>query len=136
MLFGAIALTVLCWGLYGPVLREGQFRMAQSPPSTTTTTVTTAAGAAPVETKAGESTTVTETTAPPKHPALLRPFVCVGFAYFLIGVIVPSVWLHYYGEKGEWTVTGLIWSLAGGALGAIGRSELFWRSNSAGSLCM
>ena len=120
MLFGAIALTVLCWGLYGPVLREGQFRMALSPPSTTTTTVTTAAGAAPVETKAGESTTVTETTAPPKHPALLRPFVCVGFAYFLIGVIVPSVWLHYYGEKGEWTVTGLIWSLAGGALGAIG----------------
>jgi len=54
------------------------------------------------------------------HPASLRPFVCVGLAYFLIGVIVPALWLHYYGEKGEWTITGLIWSLAGGALGALG----------------
>jgi hypothetical protein len=46
--------------------------------------------------------------------------VCVGLAYFLIGVIVPAVWLHLRGEKGEWTVTGIIWSFAGGALGAIG----------------
>jgi hypothetical protein len=52
--------------------------------------------------------------------ARLRPFVCVGFAYFLIGVIVPSLWLYFRGEKGEWTLTGVIWSLAGGALGAIG----------------
>jgi hypothetical protein len=122
MLFGAIALTVLCWGLYGPVLREGQMRMALAPPSTTTTVVTTPAGAAPADPKAAETVTAsTEAAAvPAKHPALLRPFVCVGLAYFLIGVIVPAVWLHYYGEKGEWTVTGLIWSLAGGALGAIG----------------
>ncbi len=53
-------------------------------------------------------------------PSRLRPFVCVGFAYFLIGVIVPSLWLHFRGEKGEWTISGLIWSLAGGALGALG----------------
>jgi hypothetical protein len=53
-------------------------------------------------------------------PARLRPFVCVGFAYFLIGVLAPSLWLHYRGEKGEWTIAGLIWSLAGGALGALG----------------
>ena len=52
--------------------------------------------------------------------ARLRPFVCVGLAYFLIGVIVPSLWLHFRGEKGEWTLRGIIWSLAGGALGAIG----------------
>jgi hypothetical protein len=52
--------------------------------------------------------------------ARLRPFVCVGFAYFLIGVIVPSLWLYFRGEKGEWTLTGVVWSLAGGALGAIG----------------
>ena len=52
--------------------------------------------------------------------ARLRPFVCVGLAYFLIGVIVPAVWLHFRGEKGDWTLTGIIWSLAGGALGAIG----------------
>lgn len=86
LLFGAIALTVLCWGMYGPTLQAGQIGMS------------TVVGA----------------------PARLRPFVCVGLAYFLIGVIVPSVWLYLHGEKGEWTITGLIWSLAGGALGAIG----------------
>jgi MFS family permease len=44
----------------------------------------------------------------------------VGLAYLLIGVIVPSVWLHVRGEKGDWTLRGVVWSLAGGALGAIG----------------
>lgn len=86
LLFGAIALTVLCWGMYGPVLQSGQLGMSTLP------------GA----------------------PARLRPFVCVGFAYFLIGVIVPSLWLHFQGEKGDWTVSGITWSLAGGAMGAIG----------------
>jgi len=86
LLIGAIALTVLCWGVYGPTLQAGQLGMS------------TIVGA----------------------PARLRPFVCVGLAYFLIGVIVPALWLHFRGEKGDWTITGLIWSLAGGALGAIG----------------
>jgi hypothetical protein len=86
LLFGAIALTVLCWGLYGPVLSNGQFGMS----------------------------TVEHV------PAKFRPFVCVGLAYFLVGIIVPAIWLHFYGEKGEWTVTGLIWSIAGGAMGALG----------------
>lgn len=82
----AIALTILCWGTYGPILRMGQAGMA---------------------TVAGEV-------------ARLRPFVCVGLAYCLIGVIVPAVWLYLKGEKGDWTLKGIIWSLAGGALGAIG----------------
>ena len=73
LLFGSIALTILCWGMYGPVLQWGQLGMSTVP----------------------------------GHPALLRPFVCVGLAYFLIGVIVPSVWLYLYGEKGEWTVNGI-----------------------------
>src|SRR6476620_11047416 len=103
LLFGAIALTVLCWGLYGSVLRQGQVKMASDAAAKAA-----AASQAP--------------SMPPAavHPASLRPFVCVGLAYFLIGVIVPALWLHYYGEKGEWTITGLIWSLAGGALGALG----------------
>jgi hypothetical protein len=99
LLFGAIALTVLCWGLYGSVLKQGQVKMAADA----------AAGAASPGVAAA-----------PIHPASLRPFVCVGLAYFLIGVIVPAVWLHYYGEKGEWTIYGLVWSLAGGAMGALG----------------
>jgi hypothetical protein len=86
LLAASIALTILCWGSYGPILRWGQGGMS---------------------TVAGEV-------------ARLRPFVCVGIAYFLIGVIVPSIWLHLKGEKGDWTITGIIWSFAGGALGAIG----------------
>jgi hypothetical protein len=87
LLFAAIALTVLCWGLYGPVLQTGQMGMS--------------------------------TTNPPT-PVRLRPFVCVGLAYFLIGVIVPWLWLYLRGEKGDWTLTGMLWSFAGGAVGAIG----------------
>jgi hypothetical protein len=112
LLFGAIALTVLCWGLYGPVLRQGQLRMALSDPATSGADL----ASQPI---AAEAPTATP-PASPKHPASLRPFVCVGMAYFLIAVIVPTIWLHYYGEKGDWSITGLIWSLAGGALGAIG----------------
>src|SRR3954449_2897473 len=104
LLFGAIALTVLCWGLYGSVLRQGQVKMA-SDAAAKPTAASTADWAAP-------SAAV--------HPASLRPFVCVGLAYFLIGVIVPGIWLHYYCEKGAWTITGLVWSLAGGAMGALG----------------
>ncbi len=86
LLFAAIALTVLCWGMYGPVLQMGQVGMS----------------------------TIDHV------PAKFRPFVCVGLAYFLVGIIVPTLWLHFKGEKGEWTVSGLIWSIAGGAMGALG----------------
>jgi hypothetical protein len=86
LLFASIALTVLCWGLYGPVLQTGQIGMSNSP----------------------------------SIPVRLRPFVCVGLAYFLIGVIVPSLWLYFRGEKGGWTLSGIIRSFAGGAVGAIG----------------
>src|SRR4051812_46506952 len=113
LLCASILLTILCWGLYGQVLLKGQMKMA-------TPSVVPAQNGA---NSPGNSTAKapTETAAPsPSHPAFLRPFVCVGLAYFLIGVIVPAVWLHWYGEKGEWTASGLVWSLAGGALGALG----------------
>jgi hypothetical protein len=50
----------------------------------------------------------------------LRPFICVGLAYFLIGVLVPVVLLRLYGEAGHWSTKGVVWSLAAGAVGAIG----------------
>ena len=87
LLVASLAVTILCWGMYGPVLQWGQLGMR-------------AAADDPI--------------------ARWRPFVCVGLAYFLIGVIVPAVWLYLGGEKGEWTIRGIVWSLAGGALGAIG----------------
>ena len=79
-MLAAIALTALCWGVYGPVLHVGREAM---------------------------------------HSAL-RPFMCVGAAYFLIAVIVPAALLARGGEKGSWTMTGVLWSLLAGACGALG----------------
>ncbi|MAV34371.1 MAG: hypothetical protein CMJ59_02840 [Planctomycetaceae bacterium] len=50
----------------------------------------------------------------------LRPFLCVGLAYFVIAVIVPTAILQIIEEPGSWRVGGTAWSLAGGAAGAIG----------------
>lgn len=50
----------------------------------------------------------------------LRPFICVGLAYFLIAVLAPVIWLYFKGEQGHWSTTGIIWSMAAGAVGAIG----------------
>lgn len=49
----------------------------------------------------------------------LRPFVCVGIAYFVIAVLVPSL-LLLKGEKGAWTTKGVVWSLLAGVAGACG----------------
>src|SRR5688572_18753605 len=57
---------------------------------------------------------------PGMPPARWRPFVCVGLAYFLIGVIVPLLILYFRGERGAWTARGLAYSLLAGALGALG----------------
>jgi hypothetical protein len=50
----------------------------------------------------------------------LRPFICVGLAYFLVAVVVPTTMLQAKREPGGWTVTGTIWSLAAGTAGAFG----------------
>jgi hypothetical protein len=78
---GAIALTAVCWGAYGPVLHRGQTAMEGS---------------------------------------RLRPLLCVGMAYFVIAVLVPSIWLYTRGEKGDWTFSGALWSSGGGVAGALG----------------
>jgi hypothetical protein len=79
-MLAAIAMTALCWGVYGPVLHFGREAM---------------------------------------HSAL-RPFVCVGVAYFLIAVLIPLLLLARGGERGGWTLGGVLWSLAAGACGALG----------------
>lgn len=56
----------------------------------------------------------------PLTRASIRPFICVGLAYFLIGVIVPAVLLWTRGENGGWTLRGTTMSLLAGALGALG----------------
>jgi hypothetical protein len=79
-LVGAIALTAVCWGVYGPVLHFGREAMHSS----------------------------------------LRPFMCVGLAYFLIAVLAPLALLARGGERGQWTTKGVIWSLLAGTAGALG----------------
>lgn len=49
-----------------------------------------------------------------------RPFICVGLAYFVIAVVAPTLLMQGLGEKGRWTSRGIAWSLAAGALGAVG----------------
>jgi hypothetical protein len=49
----------------------------------------------------------------------LRPFMCVGLAYFVIAVLVPLVLLAR-GERGGWTKQGVLWSLLAGTAGALG----------------
>ena len=75
----SIAVVVVSWGIYGPLLHKGQVAMRGS---------------------------------------RMRPLVCVGLAYFLIAVLGAGSMLGL--EHGEFTVSGSIWSLAGGAAGAIG----------------
>lgn len=54
----------------------------------------------------------------------LRPFMCVGIAYFALAVVVPVLLLSLQGfeseEKYRWTVSGTFWSLVAGSAGAIG----------------
>jgi hypothetical protein len=86
LVIASFAVTIICWGIYGPVLHWGQ---------------------------EGMSTIL-------HGKASLRPFICVGLAYFGIGVAVPTILLQLRGEAGEWTLKGILFSLAGGALGALG----------------
>lgn len=51
----------------------------------------------------------------------LKPLICVGAAYFIIAIIVPTVVLVMQGKfGGDWTFSGVSWSLAAGAAGALG----------------
>ena len=50
----------------------------------------------------------------------LRPFLLVGISYFLVAVILPYLILAAAPDHGSWSFSGTLWSLAGGAAGAIG----------------
>jgi len=93
LVIAAIALTVVSWGVYGPVLHKGQLAM---------------------------------------NGSRLRPLICVGMAYFVIGVVVPFMLLSR-GETGGWTARGILWSSAAGAAGAIGALGIIMAFNFGGS---
>lgn len=50
----------------------------------------------------------------------MRALLCVGIAYFLIGVLVPIASLTYQGELHGFTMKGSLAATLGGALGAAG----------------
>lgn len=64
----------------------------------------------------------------------LRPFACVGIAYFIIAVAVPLVLLYTTPtiSHGDWTVKGLFWSIIAGGAGAIGALGIILAFNAGG----
>ena len=50
----------------------------------------------------------------------MKSLLCVGVAYFLIGVLYPVITLASQGELKGFTSNGVLWATVGGALGALG----------------
>jgi nitrate reductase gamma subunit len=50
----------------------------------------------------------------------LRPFICVGIAYFLIAVLLPLALLPLLEKNAALTFSGSLWSLGAGTAGALG----------------
>jgi uncharacterized membrane protein len=85
--------AALAWGLYGPVLHQGQVQLGNP----------------------------------------LRALLCVGVAYFLIGVLVPVVSLSTQGGLTDgFTAKGATAATIGGALGAIGAVCIIFAFRSGG----
>ena len=56
----------------------------------------------------------------------LKALLCVGVAYFLIGVIVPVAGLSAQGNLSNFDTNGLIAATVAGALGAAGAACIIW----------
>jgi hypothetical protein len=63
----------------------------------------------------------------------LRPFICVGIAYFFLAILIPLFIISSIGDPGDWSVRGCIWSTLAGALGALGALGVILAFNSGGS---
>jgi hypothetical protein len=62
----------------------------------------------------------------------LKALLCVGVAYFLIGVIVPVVGLSAQGGLSGFNTTGLVTATVAGALGAAGAACIIYSFRSGG----
>jgi hypothetical protein len=62
----------------------------------------------------------------------LKALLCVGVAYFLIGVIVPLAGLSAQGGLSGFNTTGLMTATTAGALGAAGAACIIWAFKSGG----
>ena len=62
----------------------------------------------------------------------LKALLCVGIAYFLIGVIVPVAGLGAQDGLSNFSARGMIMATVAGALGAIGAACIIWAFKSGG----
>ena len=62
----------------------------------------------------------------------MKALLCVGIAYFLIGVLVPVAFLMSQGQLKDFNTTGAITATAAGALGAIGAVCIIYAFRSGG----
>ncbi len=62
----------------------------------------------------------------------LKALLCVGVAYFLIGVLVPVAGLSAQGALSNFNREGLITATIGGALGAAGAACIIWAFRTGG----
>lgn len=62
----------------------------------------------------------------------MRALLCVGIAYFLIGVLVPLGSLSAAGQLGGFTRQGLVMATLAGALGAVGAVCIIYAFKSGG----
>jgi hypothetical protein len=63
----------------------------------------------------------------------LRALLCVGGAYFLIGVLVPVIALSAQGELRGFSRGGVVAATLGGTLGALGAVCIIWAFRAGGS---
>lgn len=62
----------------------------------------------------------------------LRALLCVGLAYFLLGVLVPLITLQASGGIGSIAGKGALYATLGGALGAAGAICIIWSFRNGG----
>ena len=62
----------------------------------------------------------------------LKALLCVGAAYFLIGVIIPVIALSSQGSLSNFDSTGLVTATIAGALGAAGAACIIWAFRTGG----
>jgi drug/metabolite transporter (DMT)-like permease len=63
----------------------------------------------------------------------LKALLCVGFAYFLVGVLVPAAALAPSGNLGGFKGSGALMATIGGVLGALGAVCIIWAFRSGGT---
>ena len=65
------------------------------------------------------------------HP--MRALLCVGVAYFLLGVLIPAISLYREGKLNGFTTSGTTWAIMAGSVGAMGAICIIYAFKAGGS---